>query len=245
MTDLVWLSEDDPLPLPRFFHQDDLSLPSGLIALSNEMSPQRLVEAYRLGIFPWYSESEPVMWWCTSPRMVLQVADFKVSRSLLKKIKQVLTDDSWEIRIDSSFNQVIRSCAQVTRSYQGGGTWITDEIIEHYSTLNQWSIAHSVETWHNNRLIGGLYGINLGKMMFGESMFTLEPDASKLALAALCAWCAQVDISMIDCQQETSHLASLGGAPISKTSFLDNLEQRVDLPSPQWAWNKTVLEHWL
>ena len=241
MTAIPWLEDTDGLfPSPRSFIQSDPDLPEGLLALSNTMDANLLLQAYRQGIFPWYSEGQPVMWWCTAPRMVLDTQALKLSHSLLKKLKQVISNQAWEVRVDSAFKKVITACAQSQRKNQDG-TWITDDIIEHYLTLHQWGIAHSVETWLDGELVGGLYGINLGKMMYGESMFKDVTDASKIALAALCAWCNQVGIRYIDCQQETSHLASLGAKAIPKNDFLDWIESQIDLPAPTWNWNKSVL----
>lgn len=240
MSAIVWLEQQDAFPSPRFFVQDDPQLPEGLIALSASIDAQRLLAAYRLGIFPWYSAGQPVMWWCTSPRMVLPTKEFKVSRSLRKTIQQIITNPVWEIRVDTCFREVMTACSASKRNGQDG-TWITSEIIDAYCALHAQGIAHSVEVWHNNILVGGLYGINLGQMFFGESMFTRVTDASKIALCALCQWCSSVHIDLIDCQQETQHLASLGAYPIPKTVFLNWLEEHIDLNPPQWNWNKTVL----
>jgi leucyl/phenylalanyl-tRNA--protein transferase len=240
MTAIQWLQTNSPFPSPRHFEQDDPELPDGLIAVSDSIDEYRLIAAYRLGIFPWYNKDQPVLWWCTSPRMVLETAKIKISRSLRKKIKQIQMNPQWEIRIDTSFQRVMESCATSNRKEQDG-TWITAEIIDSYVQLHHLGLAHSVETWYQNELVGGLYGINLGKMMYGESMFTNVTDASKIALAALCAWCVEVDIQRIDCQQETSHLGSLGANPISKNEFLDWVESHIDLPAPSWNWNKSVL----
>jgi leucyl/phenylalanyl-tRNA--protein transferase len=204
------------------------------------MDEQLLLEAYRQGIFPWYSEGQPVMWWCTSPRMVLDTRQINISDSLRKKIKKVLKNSAWEIKVDTAFREVITACAQSQRKDQDG-TWITEEIIAHYIELHQLGIAHSVETWFEGKLVGGLYGINLGTMFYGESMFRHITDASKIALAALCAWCVTVDIHLIDCQQQTSHLQSMGAHPIPKDSFLDWIEDHIDQPSPLWKWDKSVL----
>jgi leucyl/phenylalanyl-tRNA---protein transferase len=240
MTAIPWLDHDDPFPEPRHFVQNNARLPDGLIAVSETMTLSRLQEAYRQGIFPWYSEGEAVMWWCTSPRMVLRPKELIVRRSLRKKIKQVCTDPAWEIRVDSSFQEVMLACASSKRAGQAG-TWITSDIIATYTAMHQIGQAHSVETWYNNQLVGGLYCINLGKMIYGESMFTRMTDASKLALCALCAWSESVGIAMIDCQQQTQHLASLGALPIRKEEFLDWIASQIDLPAPLWNWNKSVL----
>ncbi len=241
MTAIPWIEPHRPLfPSPRTFVQDDPELPDDLLALSDSMDEHLLLTAYRQGIFPWYSEGQPVMWWCTSPRMVLDTRQINISDSLRKKLKQVLKNPSWEIKIDTAFRDVITACAKSQRKDQDG-TWITDEIIEHYAQLNQRGIAHSVETWFEDKLVGGLYGINLGTMFYGESMFRHVTDASKIALAALCAWGVEVGIDLIDCQQQTSHLKMMGAHPISKDSFLDWIESHIDQPSPTWQWDKSVL----
>jgi leucyl/phenylalanyl-tRNA--protein transferase len=241
MTAIPWIELHSPLfPSPRTFVQDNPELPEDLIALSDSMDEQLLLAAYRQGIFPWYSEGQPVMWWCTSPRMVLDTSQINISDSLRKKLKQVLKNPAWEIKVDTAFREVITACAQSQRKDQDG-TWITEEIIAHYAQLHEQGIAHSVETWLDGTLVGGLYGINLGTMFYGESMFRNVTDASKIALAALCAWCAEVHIDLIDCQQQTSHLQSMGAHPIPKDSFLDWIESHIDLPSPTWKWDKSVL----
>jgi leucyl/phenylalanyl-tRNA--protein transferase len=240
MTAIPWLNAKSPFPSPRTFIQDDPELPDGLIAISESMDENRLLDAYRQGMFPWYSEGEPVLWWCTSPRMVLETACINISQSLHKKLKQVLKQSTWEIKVDSAFLDVIAACAQSQRKNQDG-TWITEDIINYYYALHQRGIAHSVETWYEGQLVGGLYGINLGKMFYGESMFRHATDASKIALAALCAWCSSVGIRYIDCQQQTQHLSSMGAHPISKNDFLDWIESQIDLTPPTWLWDKSVL----
>jgi leucyl/phenylalanyl-tRNA---protein transferase len=235
-----WIDAHRTFPSPRHFVQTHPELPDDLIALSETMDDELLLNAYRQGIFPWYSAGQPIMWWCTSPRMVLHTAEIKITHSLRKKIKQVIKNPAWEIRVDHTFREVIAACAHAQRKDQDG-TWITDQIIEHYCELHDRGFAHSVETWFDGALVGGLYGINLGKMFYGESMFMLTTDASKLALAALCAWCQTVDIQLIDCQQQTQHLSSLGARPISKIEFLDWIASQIDLPAPSWNWSKSVL----
>mgnify|MGYP006268523511 CR=1 FL=1 len=239
----VFLYPDDPLPSPEDFIQDP-NFPEGLIALSDEINPQRLIQAYQQGIFPWYSEGQPVLWWFTSPRMVLNPENFIVSHSLRKKIKQILRDPDWEIRVDSAFADVIRACANSPRKGQEG-TWITTEIQESYQALHQQGIAHSIETWYQDKLVGGLYGVNLGEMFFGESMFSSASNASKIALAALTAMCINVGIPLIDCQQQTQHLTSMGGQLIDKSQFIQTIKGLVKKISPKWQFDKNVLAYWL
>ena len=240
MTAIPWIDESRTFPSPRRFIQTNPELPDDLLALSESMDEELLLSAYQQGIFPWYSDGQPVMWWCTSPRMVLNTAEIKITHSLSKKIKQVLKNPLWEIRVDTAFVDVIQACANAQRKNQQG-TWITNEIISYYSILHERGFAHSVETWFEGHLVGGLYGINLGKMFYGESMFMHVTDASKLALAALCAWCNEVGIRLIDCQQHTQHLSSLGAKPISKIEFLDWIESQTKLSPPSWNWSKSVL----
>lgn len=243
MSKIQWVDDDDELPSPRTLIDPDPRFP-GLLALSDSLNPTRLLEAYRQGMFPWYSENEPVMWWCTHPRMVLETKSFKVSHSLHKTIQQVLEDENWSIQIDRSFIKTIRSCAAIPRHGQNG-TWITEEIIQAYEQLHLQEYVHSVETYYRDELVGGLYCVNIGNMVYGESMFANKTDASKLALAALSAWCNSKGIRYIDCQQETKHLASLGAKPISREDFLDWIDPQTALPSPNWSFDKHVLKHWL
>lgn len=239
----VYLSPDDPLPLPRLFESNP-QFPDGLIAVTESITPERLIEAYHKGIFPWPSEDFPVLWWFTSPRMTLRPENMMIRRSLRKKIQQVLSNPAWEIRVDTAFKEVINSCANSLRHGQSG-TWITAEIKENYIELSRHGIAHSIETWYQGELVGGLYGINLGRMFYGESMFMKIADASKIALAALCARGVQVQIELIDCQQETEHLTSLGAQLMDKITFLDTIERLTIKPSPEWGFDKQVLAYWL
>jgi leucyl/phenylalanyl-tRNA--protein transferase len=206
--------EDDPIP--------------GLLCAGADLSVERLVAAYSRSIFPWYSKGEPVLWWSPDPRMVLKVADFKISRSLAKAIKQFKNDPCSETRMDSDFPEVIARCAQSTRAGQDG-TWILPAMQQAYIELHEAGYAHSVETWTNGELVGGLYFTQVGKAVFGESMFTAQPNASKIALAALVDWCQERDIEWIDCQQQTSHLASLGAKPIPRETFIGMVRKAISL----------------
>lgn len=193
------------------------------------MSPERLLNAYRHGIFPWYSEGQPVLWWSTDPRMVLYTDQLKISRSLKRKLKTVqksmATDGRWEIRFDSAFKEVVMACAEPRDNQEG--TWITEEISRHYCTLHRQGYAHSVEVWLDGNLVGGLYGLCIGRIFFGESMFSRVPDGSKIALSWLVHFLKANHVTMVDCQQETPHLASLGATTISRTAFLVHLRQAV------------------
>lgn len=189
--------------------------PDGLVAIGGDLSPQRLINAYCQGLFPWYSEGEPIMWWSLDPRMVLFLDEFRCSKSM----RRLVRSGRFEVRIDTCFEEVIRHCAQVEREGQDG-TWITPEMIEAYVQLHQLGVAHSFETFREGRLVGGLYGVSVGQIFCGESMFHTETDASKVAMVHLVEFCRQHNFRLIDAQQETSHLASLGARPIKRTDYL-------------------------
>lgn len=204
------------------------SEPNGLLAAGGDLSPQRLLAAYRRGIFPWYSAGEPILWWSPDPRMVLFPDELKISPSLAKTLRNA----NYEVRLDTAFGEVIRACANKPREGQPG-TWITGEMQAAYCELHRMGYAHSVETWIDDRLAAGLYGIAIGRAFYGESMFTDARDASKIALAHLCAHLKRRGFGIIDCQMETAHLASLGARPIPRRDFaarLDDLCAQGDAP---------------
>ena len=230
---LAWIDDHSPLPPTHLALGPDSEAP-GLLAAGGSVTPQRLAQAYRRGIFPWYSPGEPPLWWAPDPRMVLPVAEFKLSPSLRKTLRRFLRDPACEIRIDSAFRPVMAACAAAPRDGQAG-TWIAPEIIDAYSAWHAAGAAHSVETWVDGELVGGLYGVGLGRMFFGESMFSRRTDASKIALAALVAFCRAESIPLIDCQQRTGHLASLGAREIPREAFEAHLAQTVDARAPA-AW---------
>jgi leucyl/phenylalanyl-tRNA---protein transferase len=234
-----WLGADDPFPSVERALGASSGAP-GLLAASADLLPSRLIDAYRRGIFPWYSDGQPVLWWSPDPRMILRPAEFKVSPSLRKTLKRVLRDDAWEIRVDDNFAAVMRACAQAPRHGQRG-TWITADVIEAYSSLHRVGDAHSIETWFEGERVGGLYGVSFGRMFFGESMFADVTDASKMALAALVGHLRHHKIEMIDCQQNTSHLASLGGREIPRKAFVAHVRASVDAPAIPWRFDKTAL----
>ena len=196
-----------------------LSEPNGLLAAGGDLSPQRLLAAYRRGIFPWFSAGEPLLWWSPDPRMVLFPDELKISRSLTKTLRNA----EYEVRLDTAFGEVIRACARKPRAGQSG-TWITPEMQQAYRELHRLGYAHSVETWIDGKLAGGLYGIAIGRAFYGESMFADARDASKIALAHLCAYLKLRGFGIIDCQMETRHLASLGARPIPRCDFAARLE---------------------
>jgi len=245
MSQITWLGPQDPFPNPLYCNDPDDSVP-GLLAVSERIYPGQLIKAYQLGIFPWYSDNQPVLWWSPDPRMVLDPTKFKCSESLQKNIRHFLQDKECQMIVDGDFGSVIRACATSDRKDQNG-TWITHEIMDAYTTIHEQGYAHSIALTENGELIGGLYCVALGGMVFGESMFSRKPNASKIALAALSAWCIERDVAMIDCQQETAHLSSLGAAPIPRKQFLEQLQislnqSNIEIP---WTFDKQILSHWL
>jgi leucyl/phenylalanyl-tRNA---protein transferase len=205
--------------------------PNGLLAAGADLSPQQLVNAYRRGIFPWFSRGEPILWWSPDPRMVLFPAELKISRSLGKTLKNA----AYTVKLDTTFAQVIAACATTPRQGQTG-TWIIPEMQSAYLRLHELGLAHSVETWHGDKLVGGLYGIAIGGVFFGESMFSHATDASKIALAHLCNLLLSRKFGIIDCQMETNHLASLGARPIPRDEFLARVAACVDAGDPPGRW---------
>ena len=239
--DLTWLgNEATPLPPSSQALGEDSSAP-GLVAAGGRLTLQRLEEAYRHGIFPWYSEGQPVLWWAPDPRMVLPVAEFKIGRSLRKTLQRFLRSPGCEIRFDSAFDRVIAACAGTLREGQPG-TWILPTMQAAYIAWHHAGFVHSVETWVGGRLVGGLYGVGIGRMFFGESMFSHASDASKIALSGLVAFCMSHGIELIDCQQNTRHLASLGAREIGRTEFELRLAHSLGAPGPvRWSYD---VAHW-
>lgn len=218
---IPWLEGDAPFP-PL---EQALEEPNGLLAAGGELSAPRLLRAYRQGIFPWFSEHQPALWWSPDPRMVLFPEEFRLTRSLLKTLRNA----DYQVRLDSAFHQVIAACAQTPRPGQDG-TWITAEIRHAYGALHELGLAHSVETWVEGELVGGLYGVALGRMFYGESMFARRRDASKIAFAHLVRYLRQEGFAMIDCQMKTGHLASLGAREIPRRDFIARLQELIALP---------------
>jgi leucyl/phenylalanyl-tRNA---protein transferase len=231
-TPLAWLEPDQPFPqVSQAWGQYDPA--PGLLAAGADLSPQRLCDAYRQGIFPWYSAGQPILWWSPDPRMVLRVQDFKLHRSLRKALQRFLDTPGCEIRIDHDFAAVIAACANAPRDGQSG-TWIVPEMQAAYTALHQAGHAHSIEAWQDAQLVGGLYCTVVGRAVFGESMFARVTDASKIALCALVALCRAQGISFIDCQQNTDHLASLGAAQWPRDEFCAAVAQAAQEKLPAW-----------
>lgn len=212
-------------PVERALHE-----PNGLLAVGGDLSPARLLDAYRHGIFPWFNEEDPILWWSPDPRMVLFPQEFKITRSLRK----TLSKRNFEVRTDSAFEEVMRACA-APRNGQPG-TWIHEEMIASYTALHRRGYAHSVETWMKGELAGGLYGIAIGRIFYGESMFSRRTDASKIALAHLCAQLSRWNFGMIDCQMNTPHLASLGAREIPRAEFVRRLQELIHYTNRDSPW---------
>jgi len=223
---IPWLSPSDPFP-PL---EAALRSPNGLLAAGGDLSLARLLAAYQQGIFPWYSPGEPILWWSPDPRMVLLPEAFKLRRSLAKRLRR----RDYEVRVDSAFPAVMAACAE-PRPGQAG-TWISAEMQAAYARLFAAGFAHSVETWQGGQLVGGLYGVALGRIFYGESMFSRARDASKIALAHLVVQLRRWDFGLIDCQMETTHLASLGAQPIPRGEFRRRLEALLHLPGKSGGW---------
>jgi leucyl/phenylalanyl-tRNA---protein transferase len=238
----VFIADDEPLPPSHMAMGTDTDMP-GLLAVGGRVTPERLEEAYSRGVFPWFSRGQPVLWWSPDPRMVLATRDFKVSRSLRKTLRAFTLDARCEIRVDHQFERVINACGSTPRDGQRG-TWIGPEILGAYTAWHHQGKAHSVETWIDGELVGGLYGVNLGRMFFGESMFAWQTDASKIALSALVVLCRHHGIEHIDCQQNTGHLASLGAKEMPKEHFEAIVTHAVKQPSPaQWTYDPAWWQH--
>ncbi|MDE1461581.1 leucyl/phenylalanyl-tRNA--protein transferase [Spartinivicinus poritis] len=216
MAQIPWLN-DYPVKFPPV--SDALDYPDGLLAAGGNLSISTLLEAYRHGIFPWFSETEPILWWSPNPRMVLLPEELKVSRSLRKFIKR----KPFTITCDQAFSQVMQACAEPRK--ESSGTWISDEMYTAYNELHLSGHAHSIECWQNDSLVGGLYGVAIGSVFFGESMFSRATNASKVALYYLVEQLKQWNFPLIDCQVYSEHLASLGARPISRELFVDYLNQ--------------------
>lgn len=225
---IPWLTEDDPFPpVCRA-----LRSPNGLLAAGGELSASGLLKAYRNGIFPWFNPGEPVLWWSPDPRMVLIPGEFKIFRSLAK----VLRKGGYTVRIDTAFEAVMRACAAPRIGHHG--TWIDEDMIAAYCALHRLGYAHSVEVWMEDNLVGGLYGVSIGRMFYGESMFSRISNASKIALAHLARQLERWQFGMIDCQMNTPHLAALGAREIPRSEFIARLQELVHYaPIADWRFD--------
>ncbi len=212
-------------PNPRYAGEE------GLLAYGGDLNPNRILKAYLRGIFPWFNQGDPILWWSPNPRLVLYPNEFKESKSL----RRVIRNRGYIVKFDNNFKTVIEHCSEVPRAGQDG-TWLTNEMKRAYIKLHKMGFAHSIETYYKDRLVGGFYGISMGKAFFGESMFALMPDASKVALRIFCNILVEKDYDFIDCQVETPHLMTLGARTISRDSFLDQLEDSLNRPSDIGSW---------
>lgn len=224
---IPWLADNSPFP--PVVHA--LRSPNGLLAAGGNLSAFRLLDAYQHGIFPWFNPGEPILWWSPDPRMALIPSEFKTSRSLAK----ILRNGRYEVRFDTAFEQVMRACAAPRAKHGSCGTWISEDMIAAYGVLHQQGYAHSAETWIDGNLAGGLYGVSIGRMFYGESMFSFAGNASKIALAHLAKQLERWQFGMIDCQMNTAHLASLGAREIPRSEFVIRLRELV---------NCTPVTHW-
>ncbi len=221
------------LPREPIFPHPDEATPDGLLGIGGDLSPRRLVAAYASGIFPWYNNDDPILWWSPDPRMIIYPDKFKLAKSLRQRINK----KQFNIRIDFAFEEVIEQCKTVKRK-DANGTWITNEMADAYIRLHQMGIAHSVETWEGNKLVGGLYGVSLGSVFFGESMFHKRTDASKVAFYHLTVLAQKIGFEFIDCQVSNEHLLSLGAEEIPRDNFLDMLDNAMVAETLQGNWGK-------
>lgn len=219
-------------PDELIFPNPKLADPNGILAVGGDLSPERLLLAYAWGVFPWFNEGEPIIWWSPDPRFVLFPAELKVAKSMRPYFNQ----QKFRVTFDTQFEAVMRGCQTQYRRGQYGGTWITEDMVEAYVRLHVLGYAHSVEVWQEVKLVGGLYGISLGKVFFGESMFTREPNASKFGFITLVKKLTQLGFQLIDCQQETNHLGSLGARAIDRSAFLEILQKNQE--------EKTIVGSW-
>lgn len=236
MPRLTWLAPGEPFPPTSTALAD----PEGLLAAGADLSPATLIDAYRQGIFPWYGDDQPILWWSPDPRLVLLPEAFHLSRSLRRTLRR----GEFAFSLDHAFSEVIRACANTPRFGQPG-TWLTGEMIAAYDRLHALGYAHSVEVWQNGRLVGGLYGINLDRVFFGESMFSHVTDASKCALALLCGLRGHLGVELIDCQVESRHLVSLGAHTLPRSDFEHQLKNLVQSVEPaHWHQPPAALASW-
>jgi leucyl/phenylalanyl-tRNA---protein transferase len=224
---IPWITRGARFPSPN----NALIEPDGLLCAGGDLTPATIISAYRQGIYPWFSTGQPILWWTPDPRMVLFPHELKISKSLAKTIRQ----QKFEVRYDTQFRQVIEACAAPRED--GGGTWIVEDIQNAYTALHKMGVAHSAECWRDGQLVGGLYGVAIGNAFFGESMFARETDASKVAFIALVEKLRADGFGIIDCQQQTKHLASFGARPIARLAFLQHLKELINSAESTSSWS--------
>jgi len=224
---VFWLSTEE-----IEFPPAHMANPDGILAIGGDLAPERLILAYQSGLFPWFNPDDPIIWWSPDPRFVLFPDELKVAKSMRSYFNQ----NKFTFTIDQEFEQVMRCCQNQYRKGQGGGTWITEDMVDAYTELHRQGYAHSVEVWQNGELAGGLYGISIGKVFFGESMFTKISNASKAGFIHLVRILKKLDFWLIDCQQQTRHLESLGGRGISRSSFLKFMEKNQQEETHRGSW---------
>lgn len=226
---------------PVLFPPSHLALadPDGLLAIGGDLTPEWLLQAYSKGIFPWFNPGEPILWWTPNPRSVLFIDQLKIKRSLRKCLQKIKQTGSFVVTLDQNFKGVMQACAETPRQDQEG-TWISAEMLKAYETLHQSGHAHSVEVWQDNQLVGGLYGVAIGKMFFGESMFSKVSDSSKVALVALSMQLKEWGFKLIDTQVETSHLNSLGASQISRSRFEELISVQTNIPFKAQKWQFSI-----
>jgi leucyl/phenylalanyl-tRNA--protein transferase len=234
---IPWLDNNEPFPPV----QQALTDPDGLLCATASLSPQLIIQAYQRGIFPWYGPEQPVLWWSPNPRMVLYPDELHLTRSLQKNLR----NQSYEIRCDTAFAEVIAACAEPRHpeGHANSGTWISPAVQAAYTALHHQGLAHSIECWQNQQLVGGFYGLCLGRVFYGESMFSRVRDGSKLAFANMVPVLAQWGVAIIDCQVYTDYLASLGARLIPREAFLAELAQHVSGPTLTNDWSGWVYHH--
>lgn len=239
MPQMRWIDDDEDFP-PTALALGAGSDAPGLLAAGRRLDPVVLERAYRRGIFPWFGPGQPVLWWAPDPRMVLPAAELHITHSFAKTLRRFARDPACEIRIDHDFDRVIDACARTPRPGQGG-TWIVPAMLRAYRAWHAAGSVHSIETWVGGRLVGGLYGVAIGRMFYGESMFAWASDASKIALAALVAFCRARGIALIDCQQNTAHLASLGAREVARADFERHLAKAcAQPPVADWTYDRSL-----
>ncbi len=229
---IPWLNLNSPFPnLDSALTLKDGA--PGLLAAGADLSPNRLIDAYSKGIFPWFNNNQPILWWSTDPRFILNTQEFKISGSLKKSIKKIekniLKENEWQIKFNSDFLSVITACAEPRKGVSG--SWINSKIIEAYFELHKLGYAHSIELWFNKKLLSGVYGICIGRIFFGESMFTKINNGSKVTLSYLVHFLKSEGVKIIDCQQETNHLRNMGGKLITRKNFVSILKEAIELPA--------------